>query len=194
MNSLGFLYQNGLGGAQDYAKATEWYAKAANVGNAAAMSNLASLYQRGLGVSQNSVEARAIFEKAAKRGMGSSMDALGVMYINGWSVPKSDAMARAWYEKAATAGGMLDAGKGGPADPQRAAHLLLQSANLGHKWSVTVLEGALKFLTPSTRIELKRELARLGHYSGSLDGIWDEPARAASTAYLDASRPHNPTL
>ena len=203
MNGLGLLYQNGLGGVQDFGKATEWYAKAANAGSAAGTRNLAWLYQNGLGVPQNSAEARAVFEKAAKAGVGSSMDALGVMYINGWSVPKSEAMAREWYENAAAAGNtagmqhlasMLDAGKGGPADPQRAAHLLLQSANLGDKWSVTVLEGPLKFLTPSTRIELKRELARLGHYSGSLDGNWDEPARAASTAYLDASHPHSPTL
>jgi hypothetical protein len=79
----------------------------------------------------------------------------------------------------------LDAGKGGPADPPRAAHLLLQSANLGHKWSVTVLDGRLKFLTPSARIELKRELARFGHDSGALDGLWDDPAHSAVTAYLD---------
>ena len=99
-------------------------------------------------------------------------------------------------EKAAAAGNMvgmqhlasmLDASKGGSADPARAAHLLLQSAKLGHKWSVTVLDGPLTFLTPATRIELKREFARLGHYSGTIDDVWDETARAAATAYLDAS-------
>jgi hypothetical protein len=193
MSSLGWLYQSGLGGPRDYARAEEWYAKAANGGNAAAMSNLAWLYQTGLGVPQNYAKARAVFEKAAKAGFGPSMDALGVMYINGWSVPKSDAMAREWYERAAAAGNtagmqhlasMLDTGRGGPADPPRAARLLLQSANLGHQWSVTVLNGPLKFLTPSTRIELKRELASLGQDSGALDGMWDETARAAATAYL----------
>ncbi|HEY8128336.1 MAG TPA: hypothetical protein VIF39_06430, partial [Hyphomicrobium sp.] len=75
--------------------------------------------------------------------------------------------------------------EGGPADPPRAAHLLLQSASLGYKWSVTVLDGPLKFLTPSTRIELKREFARRGDYSGAVDGVWDETAHAAATAYLD---------
>jgi hypothetical protein len=83
---------------------------------------------------------------------------------------------------------LLDAGKGGPSDSPRAAGLLLQSGKLGHKWSVTVLGGPLTFLTPATRIELKRELARLGHYSGTIDDVWDETARAAATAYLDASQ------
>ena len=156
MNSVGWLYQTGLGGTQDYAKATEWYVKAANAGNVAAVSNLASLYQRGLGVPQDYAKARGIFEKTAKAGFGPSMDALGVMYVNGWSVPKSDAMARAWYEKAATAGNtagmqhlasMLDAGKGGPANPARAARLLMESCEPRSQmvydrtwWSLEVLD------------------------------------------------------
>ena len=159
------------------------------------MSNLASLYQRGLGVvPQNYANVRAVFEKGAKAGVGFSMDALGVIYLNGWGVPKSDAMAREWYGRAAAAGNtagmqhlasMLDAGKGGPADPPRAARLLLQAANLGHKWSVVVLDGPLRFLTPSTRVELKRELASLGHRSGALDDLWDDAAHSAVTAYLN---------
>jgi TPR repeat protein len=129
-------------------------------------------------------------------GLGFSMDALGVLYVNGWGVAQNDAKAREWFEKAVAAGNtdgmqhlasMLDASKGGSADPARAAHLLLQSAKLGHKWSVTALGDPLTFLTPATRIELKREFARLGHYSGPPDDVWDETARAAATAYLDAS-------
>ena len=196
MNSLGWLYQNGLGVKQDYAKAREWYEKAANASNVAGMSNLAWLYQNGWGIPQDYAKARELNEKAAAGGIGFSMDALGAMYVNGWGVPKSDVMAREWYEKASAAGNvvgmqhlasMLDASKGGSADAARAAHLLLQSAKLGHKWSVTVLEGPLTFLTPATRIELKREFARLGHYNGTIDDVWDETARAAATAYLDAS-------
>jgi len=43
-------------------------------------------------------------------------------------------------------------------------------------------------LTPSTRTELKHELARLGHYNGPIDDIWDDTARTAVEAYLKASR------
>ena len=196
MNGLGWLYQTGLGGTQDYARAQEWYVKAANAGNAAAMSNLASLYQRGLGVPQNYAKARAVFDKAAKAGFGPSMDALGVIYINGWGSRK----AMRWLasgtrrqrppeirQECSTlrAFWILE----GAARPiLTRAHLLLQSASLGHKWSVTVLDEPLKFLTPSTRIELKREFARRRDYRGALDGTWDKTARTAATAYLDNSQ------
>jgi hypothetical protein len=46
----------------------------------------------------------------------------------------------------------------------------------------------LTFLTPATRTELKRELARLGVYNGPIDGVWDDTARAAVAAYLEAPR------
>jgi uncharacterized protein len=37
MKNLGVLYESGQGVAQDYAKAREWYQKAADVGNTDAM-------------------------------------------------------------------------------------------------------------------------------------------------------------
>ena len=171
------------------------YEAAAKAGDTKAMNDLGWLYVIG-GGTLDYAKAKERFEKAAAAGNSAGMDNVGVLYTNGFGVTKDDATARDWYEKAAAAGNtagmqhlasMLDAGKGGSADPSRAAHLLLQSAKLGHKWSVTVLNGPLTFLTPSTRAELKRELARLGHYSGPIDDLWDDTARAAATAYLDAS-------
>lgn len=196
MNSLGWLYQNGLGVKQDYAAAKHWYEKASDAGNAAGTSNLAWLYQNGWGVPADYAKAREMHERAARAGIAFSMDALGAMYINGWGVAKDSAKAREWYDKAAAAGNpsgmqhlasMLDAGNGGPADPARAARLLLQSAKLGHKWSIAVLQGSLAFLKPATRTELKRELARLGYFSGPIDDKWDAAAHAATTAYLSGS-------
>ena len=43
MNSLGLLYQNGQGVPQDYAKAREWYEKAADKGDARAKAALERL-------------------------------------------------------------------------------------------------------------------------------------------------------
>jgi TPR repeat protein len=40
MNSLGALYYNGQGVAQDYAKVREWYEKSADKGDAIAMTSL----------------------------------------------------------------------------------------------------------------------------------------------------------
>ena len=44
MNNLGELYYNGEGVAKNYAKAREWYEKAAAAGNTDAMFNLGVLY------------------------------------------------------------------------------------------------------------------------------------------------------
>jgi TPR repeat protein len=148
-------------------------------------------------VPQDYAKAREWHEKAAAAGSAFSMNELGVLYVNGFGVAPDDAKAREWFEKAAAAGNtdgmqhaasLLDAAKGGPADYPRAARLVLQSAKLGHPWSRTVLGGPLTFLTPSTRTELKRELARLGQYNGPIDDVWDDTAHAAVAAYLEAPR------
>jgi tetratricopeptide (TPR) repeat protein len=54
--------------AQDYAKAREWYEKAAANGNATAMLNLGQLYEEGWGVAQDYGKAREWYEKAADKG------------------------------------------------------------------------------------------------------------------------------
>jgi TPR repeat protein len=55
MTLLGTFYRDGYVGvvAQDYAKAREWFKKAADKGNASAMVNLGWLYQNGLGVARD---------------------------------------------------------------------------------------------------------------------------------------------
>ena len=64
---------------------------------------------------------------------------------------------------------------------------MLRSAKLGHAWSLTVLTGPLTFVTPATRTELKREFARLGYYTGTIDDTWDPATQAAVKAYLKAA-------
>jgi TPR repeat protein len=61
MFGLGSLYHHG----QDYAKAYEWYEKAASKGHATAMTQLGLLYENGLGVAQDYAKAREWYEKAA---------------------------------------------------------------------------------------------------------------------------------
>src|SRR5262249_59481028 len=58
---LGLLYENVY---QDYAKAREWYEKAAAKDNAVAMRNLGALYEHGEGVPQDYAKAREWYEKA----------------------------------------------------------------------------------------------------------------------------------
>lgn len=53
---------------QDYAKAVEWYEKAAAQGHAAAQSNLGVMYVNGRGVRQNKTTAKEWFGKACDNG------------------------------------------------------------------------------------------------------------------------------
>ena len=64
---------------QDYAKAREWYEKAADKGDADAMSNLGLLYGNGQGVAQDYAKAREWYEKAADKGDASAMFSLGLL-------------------------------------------------------------------------------------------------------------------
>jgi TPR repeat protein len=61
---------------RDYAKAREWYEKAADAGNNLAMSNLGVLYANGRGVTQDDGKARELFQKAADAGNTNAKKAL----------------------------------------------------------------------------------------------------------------------
>jgi hypothetical protein len=101
MYDLGVYYQNGYGVAQDYAKARQWYEKAAAKDNAADMNNLAILYHEGQGVAQDYVTEREWLEKAAAKDNADAMVNLAALYENGLGVPQDYAKAREWIEKAA---------------------------------------------------------------------------------------------
>jgi hypothetical protein len=103
-NNLGLLYANGQGVPQDYAKARQWYEKAAAQGNAWAQNNLGVLYANGQGVPQDYAKARQWYEKAAAQGLAQAQFILGVLYDGGLGVPQDYAKARQWYEKAAAQG------------------------------------------------------------------------------------------
>jgi uncharacterized protein len=107
MNTLGVLYQNGQGVAQNYDKAREWFQKAADAGNADGMNNSAELYYYGRGVARDYAQARDWYEKAAAAGNANAMYSLGWMYEKGSGVINRDyTQARHWYQGAAAAGNM----------------------------------------------------------------------------------------
>ena len=101
MFNLGLLYHNGFGVPQDFARAREFYEKAAAKDDAVAMASLGSLYQNGFGVPQDFGKAREFYEKAAAKDNAVAMVNLGFLYQNGFGVPQDFAKAREFYEKAA---------------------------------------------------------------------------------------------
>jgi len=107
MGMLGSLYADGAGVEKDYAKAREWYEKAAakdRVLAALAMNNLGVLYENGQGVPQDFVKAREWYEKAAAKDYAPAMHNLGMLYDNGQGLVQDYAKAREWFEKAADKG------------------------------------------------------------------------------------------
>ena len=196
MSNVGWLYRDGLGVARDYAKAREWFEKSVAAGGGAGMNGLGVLYQNGEGVTKDYAKAREWFEKATATGDDAAMNNLGRLYQNGWGVSLDYSKAREWYEKGATAGNrfakgnlalLLDQGKGGPTDHARAAKLLLESARSNNPGAMDELRGPMTKWSRATRIELKNELARLGHYSGPANDDWDESTRGAVNRYLASS-------
>ncbi len=65
---MGEIYSEGLGVAQDFAKAADAYAQAADLGDANAQFSLGSLVAEGLGVQKDLRIAADLFEQAAQNG------------------------------------------------------------------------------------------------------------------------------
>jgi len=151
MANLGMIYARGLGVAQDYAKAREWYQTVADKGHVAGMANLGVIYARGLGVAQDYGKAREWYEKAADKGDATAMLGLGGLYESGRGVAQDYAKAREWYEKAADKGdasamnslGTLYArGLGVAEDYAKAREWFQKAADKGH-WDAMFNLGVL---------------------------------------------------
>jgi TPR repeat protein len=140
--ALGMKYELGLSGfPQDFAKASAWYLKAAEQGNAMAQLNIGIAYDQGQGVPQDYAQAAFWWRKAAEQGIGQAQSNLGVLYFNGQGVPQDNAQAAFWYRKAAdqcdadaqhNLGLLYYAGKGVPQDYAQAAAWLRKAAEQGH--------------------------------------------------------------
>ena len=95
--SLGVLYQDGRGVAQDFARAIALYEGPAKAGHSRALNNLGLLYVRGTGVAQDYERAAAYFTAAADAGLRTAMTNLGVLYENGFGVPLDEERAAELY-------------------------------------------------------------------------------------------------
>lgn len=63
-NSVGEIFERGLGGEPNYPAALTWYQRAAKQGNARAQFNLGTLYEQGLGVEKNQLQALNWYRQA----------------------------------------------------------------------------------------------------------------------------------
>ncbi len=89
---------------RDFARAAEWFEKAAKRGLAVAQYRFGTLHERGRGVPRNAKEALKWYEKAAKAGNVKAMHNLAVLLTNGQGGRTSYADAARWFLSAARHG------------------------------------------------------------------------------------------
>jgi TPR repeat protein len=102
--TLGLMYANGQGVAQNHAEAVQWYRMAADQGRADAQYNLGLMYANGQGVPQNYAEAVRWYRVAADKGYAPAQKNLGIMYALGRGVPENIVEAYKWFNLAAVQG------------------------------------------------------------------------------------------
>ena len=100
-NGLGHLYANGLGVAQDYKVAFEWYSRAAAQGLTEAQAALADMYAKGIGIPQDFRQAFEWNKMAAANANAHAQMMIGWHYEHGRGVAQDYRQALDWYSKAA---------------------------------------------------------------------------------------------
>lgn len=102
--NMGVLYDQGYGVEQDYAKARQWYKKAAAQRYGRAEHNLGIMYEAGKGVPRDPSKAAHWFRRGADDGQAASQNNLAVLYMKGEGVPQNTGKAAFWTARAAAAG------------------------------------------------------------------------------------------
>jgi clan AA aspartic protease (TIGR02281 family) len=131
------MYFNGQGVLKDYAAALSWARKAADQGDARALSDIGlAAYTSG-----DYATALRLLRPLADKGFVKPQLYLGLMYANGQGVPRNDAAAVSWYRKAAdkdyspaqnNLGNMYDNGQGVPQDYATAVKWYRKAADHNH--------------------------------------------------------------
>ncbi|WP_422038101.1 peptidoglycan-binding protein [Rhizobium sp. PP-CC-3G-465] len=101
---IGAVYTEGRGVKADFAKAAEWYQRAADAGVVPAQYRLGSLYEKGTGVPRDPARARALYQQAAESGNANAMHNLAVMLASGSGANPDFTLASMWFAKAADLG------------------------------------------------------------------------------------------
>ena len=97
--NVGLMYANGMGVAQDFDKALQWYRKAAERGYAPAQTLLAGKYATGQGVPQDYFQAMSWYLRAGEKGYAKAIHKLGELLSTGPAPIVAE-----FYQKAALKG------------------------------------------------------------------------------------------
>ena len=99
---LGILYYEGLADSRrpNYAKALEWFQRAADQGDAKAQDRIGLMYYSGKGVPQDFAQAAHWYQLAAQGGNYHARLQLSDMYQRGLGVPRDLSESRKWARQA----------------------------------------------------------------------------------------------
>ncbi|MBQ4407311.1 MAG: SEL1-like repeat protein [Bacteroidales bacterium] len=137
--NLGRCYYYGLGVAQDYCAAVNFFKESEDF--APSLYLLANCYIDGTGVESDVVQAIELCQKSAEMHYDVAQSALGYCYFTGYCVPQNFTKAAEWFEKAANNGNaqamlyLSDCygdGKGVKQNSEKAFQLLYSAAGLGY--------------------------------------------------------------
>lgn len=102
--TLGVMYYNGQGVAEDHGAALVWLSLAASQGHDIAQFNLGVMYDSGVGTDQDFSEAARWYRYAANQRHVTAQYNLGEMYKSGEGVGKDLARAHMWFNISSTLG------------------------------------------------------------------------------------------
>lgn len=135
--TLGWLYAEGMGVAQNDREAVKWYQQAAENGDIEACFDSGWMHLHGRGVSKSDEEAAKWFRRAGTQGNVRAQGYLGWMYQEGRGVPQDSGEAIRWLVMAAEQGSsvaqyhlgiMYAQGRGVPQDKQEAQKWLQKAS------------------------------------------------------------------
>ena len=142
MLTLGTMYERGIGAPRNFAKAFEWYRKAAAAGIAEGYYNLGVCYEIGMGNAGNADDAFVNFEKSAEFGLPQGLYKLASLYFTGTGTTRNEKWGVELLTRAAAAGHMIAANDlgvihfegnfGQPKDTEKAFEMFTRAAQLGN--------------------------------------------------------------
>lgn len=140
---IGDMYLQGKGVARDEAMAYQWMQKAANLGDAQAMSLVAISFEEGAGVARSDALALEWWRKAAGFGYGTAQTTLALRLLASDQRSAAHAEGMQWLQKAAISNesdaqlllgaAYYEGARGLPKDRNQALHWLRAAAAQGNK-------------------------------------------------------------
>lgn len=179
----------------DLARAEELARGGAALGDWLSREILIVLYSRELIEGRAPGEAFAIARDLAAEGNPVAQFFAGYFYLTGTGVEPSDAEAARWLDAAVAQGythafaflaELVEAGRGLPAEPERAAELYWTALSAGDTTALDRLTGQLSERSRDVIRLIQDRLREAGAYAGRIDGLPGPGTVAAVQRYVEA--------